>query len=254
MSAAKQISATVIAQNEAANLPDCLTSLAFLDEVVVVDGGSTDETEQVCRSFDNVRYFSNPWVGYGVQKNRAAALATHDWILNIDADERVSDKLRKEIEALDLTGAAADVFTVKRLNHICGRPVRSCGLYPDRQKRLYHRKRTQFSEPKVHEAVTGRIVRHLQHHLIHYTYDDLDDFCQRSNHYSSLAAEQMIADGRTANVFDICLRPIFKFGKMYLVKGGITEGIMGLTLSVLYAYYTFLKYLKASGLFGRGDS
>ncbi len=249
MSGALKISATVIVQNEADNIRDCLASLDFVDEIIVVDGGSTDDTDAICRSFPSVRFFTNPWPGFGQQKNHAATLARHDWILNIDADERVSRELRDEICALDLDGDAADVFTVKRLNHFGGRPIRRCGLYPDRQKRLYHRERAAFSLQRVHESVSGGTIAHLRHHLLHYTYADFDDFRRRADRYATLAAQQMVADGTRPDLLDVLLRPIATFLKMYLLKGGVAEGATGLVLSLSYAHYTFLKYLKGSGLF-----
>lgn len=241
------ISATVITLNEAHNIVACLDSLSFLPEVIVVDSGSSDATALLCQQFANVRFFYNPWPGYGVQKNYAALLATQPWILNIDADERVSMSLREQLAALDYSGTSIDVYSVRRENYFCQKRVRYSGWYPDAQKRLYLRASAAFSERAVHESVEGTFPEHpLSGGLIHYTYRSLSDYFQRMDRYTTLAARQMRLDGRTVRWGDVYLRPFFTFLKMYFLKKGFLDGRVGLTLAILYAIYTYAKYLKGS--------
>ncbi|WP_034764419.1 glycosyltransferase family 2 protein [Chrysiogenes arsenatis] len=244
------ISATVITLNEAHNIVACLESLSFLPEVIVVDSGSSDATVSLCQQFANVRFFHNPWPGYGAQKNYAASLATQPWILNVDADERVSTPLREQLAILDYSGTNIDVYSVRRENYFCCKRVRYSGWYPDAQKRLYFRASAAFNAREVHESVEGVFPAYpLKSGLIHFTYRSLSDYLQRMDRYSTLAARQMRLEGRTVRWSDVYLRPFFTFLKMFFFKKGFLDGRMGLTLATLYAMYTYAKYLKGSSHF-----
>lgn len=239
-----KISATIIVKNEEANIKDCLDSLDFTDEIVVVDSGSSDGTEGICRAYPKVRFSSLPWEGFGRQKNRAAELATNDWILNIDADERVSPELRASIAVADFDRFAA--FRMARENYFGRRWIRRCGWYPDAKIRLYDRRQARFSDKVVHEAVECRSpVATLPGNLRHFTYSGIADYVSRMDRYSSLAAEELVKAGKRPGISAILFRPAWTFVKMYLLRGGVLEGYMGLLLSLLYAQYTFLKYAKA---------
>ena len=242
---AKKISATIITLNEEKNISSCLESLDFVDEIVVVDSGSTDRTGEICRGNPKVRFHDLPWEGYGRQKNLAASLASHDWILNIDADERVSEPLRASILAADRDLYAG--FRMARRNYFGSRWIRWCGWYPDRKLRFYDRSRGSFEELAVHEAVKCRDrVGLLSGDLHHYTYDGISDYMSRMDRYSSLAAEEMLKQGRRPGLPSILFRPPYTFFRMYLLKLGFLEGYTGLLLSLLYTGYTFLKYAKAT--------
>jgi len=239
-----KISATIIVNNEADNIGDCLDSLDFVDEIMVVDSGSSDRTEEICRANPLVRFHSLPWEGFGRQKNRAADLARHDWILNIDADERVTPELRSAILAADDTQFSG--FRVARENYFGNRWIRRCGWYPDYNIRLYDRRQGRFSERAVHETVSCRgTIGTLSGNLRHYTYRGIADYVARMDRYSTLAAEELVKAGRRPGLGSIMLRPVWTFVRMYLLKGGVLEGYTGLLLSILYAQYTFLKYGKA---------
>lgn len=238
-----KISATIITLNEESNIGDCLKSLDFVDEIIVVDSGSTDRTEEICRADRRVRFHSMEWLGFGKQKNRAAELAQNEWVFNIDADERVSHELRGSIVAAD--GDSFSGFQVARENYFGKQWIRHCGWYPDYNLRLYNRSDSRFSEREVHESVIcgGRVGR-LSGNLIHYSYRNISDYLQRMNRYSSLAAEQMVADGKRSHPLLLPVRPVFTFFKMYVLRGGVLDGYHGFLLSLLYAFYTLCKYAK----------
>lgn len=246
-----KISATIIVKNEEANIQDCLDCLDFVDEIIVVDSGSSDGTEMICRACPKVKFFSYPWEGFGKQKNIAAGLAANDWILNVDADERVTPELRTSIMTAGFDHCAA--FRMARENYFGNRWIRRCGWYPDTKVRLYDRRRTSFSEKVVHEGVvepetTGSLTGNLRH----FTYSGIPDYVARMDRYSSLAAEEIIKQGRRPGLSAILFRPFWTFINMYLLRGGFLEGYIGLLLSLLYAQYTFLKYAKAREKLDRG--
>lgn len=246
-----KISATIIAKNEEQNIGDCLASLDFVDEIIVVDSGSTDSTEAICRANPKVRYLVLPWEGFGCQKNKAAGLAQNDWILNIDADERVTPELRASI--LTVVSDRFVAFRMARENYFGKRWIRHCGWYPDYNSRLYDRRKGRFSERAVHETLecsgpVGTLIGNLRH----YSYTGIDDYVARMDRYSSLAAEELLKAGKAPGVTSVLFRPLWTFIRMYLLKGGALDGYIGLLLSLLYAQYTFLKYSKARELNGAG--
>lgn len=242
-----KVSATVITLNEEQNIGDCLASLDFADEIVVVDSGSSDRTEELCLLHPKVRFFRQEWLGYGRQKNRAAELAVNDWVLNIDADERVTPELRASLAMADRAHFPA--FRMPRENYFGSRRIKRCGWYPDYTSRFYDRTACSFSERSVHETLevngpTGTLAGNLRH----YTYRGISDYVTRMERYSTLAAGEIKRAGGNPGVIAIVFKPLATFLKMYLLKGGFAEGYAGLLLSVLYAQYTFLKYAKAREL------
>lgn len=248
-----KISAIIITLNEERNIGECIESLAFADEIVVVDSGSTDGTEGVCRRNPRVRWFAEEWKGYGMQKNSAREKATHPWVFSIDADERVTGELRREIAGIDLDASPYCGYRVPRKSFFGGAWVRHCGWYPDETVRLFRKDRCRFDDREVHEAVrcdgqTGK----LKENLLHYTYRDTSDYVSRMNRYSSLAALEIRKEGRRVSGIDLAARPLFAFLKTFVIRGGFLDGRLGLKISVLYAYYTFYKYVKAWEAGGEG--
>lgn len=239
-----RITATIIALNEEKNIGDCLASLDFADEIVVVDSGSSDKTEEICATFPRVKFTRHEWLGFGRQKNLAAELAENDWIFNIDADERVSPSLKQSIMAADFIHFTG--FRVARENYFGRRWIKYCGWYPDFNLRLYNRKSCRFSDRSVHETVEccGSVAV-LSGNLRHFTYDGVFDYMRRMDRYSTLAAEELVKEGRRIGLSCILLRPFWTFLRMYFLKRGILEGYTGLILSLLYSQYTFFKYAKA---------
>ncbi|MBT1071364.1 glycosyltransferase family 2 protein [Pelotalea chapellei] len=238
-----RLSATIITRNEEKNIADCLASLDFADEIIVVDSGSTDRTEEICRLHPKVRFFHQEWLGYGTQKNRAAELASCDWILNLDADERVTPTLRDSIIHADTSTFSA--ARMARENYFGKRWIRHCGWYPDFTTRLYDRRTCSFSDRAVHETLEceGKVVT-LEGNLVHRTYENISDYLRRMDKYSTLAAEEMCRAGKSIGVVSLLLKPIATFIKMYVIRKGFLEGSSGLLLSVLYTQYTFCKYAK----------
>ena len=247
------ISATIIVRNEEKNIEDCLASLDFAKEIVVVDSGSTDNTESLCRANPKVSFFQKEWPGFGAQKNFAAEQAKCDWIFNIDADERVSPKLKASILEADFI--SFNSFRVARENYFGGRWIKYCGWYPDYNLRLYNKNKCRFRERLVHESLECcGPVGTLSGNLIHFTYSGISDYLLRMERYSTLAAEQMVIEGKMPSIFDVILRPIFTFVKMFVIKRGMLEGYHGILLSALYSIYTFIKYAKAKDICSRNDN
>jgi len=239
-----KISVTIITLNEESNIGECLESLDFADEIVVVDSGSTDRTAEICRAHGRVRFHELGWLGFGKQKNLAASLATNDWIFNIDADERVTPRLKESLARVD--PADAPCYRVARENYFGSRWIRRCGWYPDFNKRLYDRRECAFSEKSVHESLVCRgKVGELQGTLVHRTYTGVSDYLKRMELYSSLAAGELVKAGKMPGLLQLIFKPLFTFFKMYFLKLGFLEGYTGFLLSMLYSHYTFYKYGKA---------
>ena len=238
------LTVAVITWNEEERLRPCLESAAWADEIVVVDSASTDKTVEVAREFTD-RIWVRPWPGFAAQKNFALEQASLPWVLSLDADERVTPDLRREIERVLLNDGPADGYTIPRKNLFWGAWVRHGRLYPDRQLRLFRKGRGRFVEHAVHESVSvDGLVERLEHPLIHESYRSLEEFGLRSNRYSTLAATEWITLGRRVGVGDLVLRPLGRFVSMYLLNRGFLDGWRGLLLAMLYAHYVFLRTAK----------
>jgi glycosyltransferase involved in cell wall biosynthesis len=239
-----RLSAVVITCNEEQRLRACLDSVAWVDEIVVVDAESQDKTVQIAREFTD-HVLVRPWPGFAPQKNFALEQATGDWILSLDADEQVSAELRDEATAVLARAGGADGYAVPRRNVFLGQWVRHGGLYPDWQVRLFRRGRGRFLQRDVHESVQveGRVER-LTGHLVHRSYSGVADFFERANRYSTLAAEGLVREGVRARARELVLRPLGRFLAMYLLRGGFLDGRKGLLLAALYAYYVFMRTAK----------
>lgn len=242
------LSVAVISLNEEERIRACLESVAWADEIVVVDSGSSDKTVAIAREFTD-RVLFRGWEGYGAQKNYAVRQCAGDWVLSLDADERVAEDLRVEIRAMLATDPPVDGFRIPRKNYFQGAWIRHGGWYPDRQLRLFRRERGAYSETLIHESlrVQGAVGR-LSGHLVHQSYRGIEDFVARANRYSELAARQLAAEGRGGSVSDLLLRPAWRFLSMYVLRAGFLDGWRGLLLAVLYAHYVFLRAAKVREL------
>lgn len=236
------VTATVITFNEAANIKAALASLSFVDEIIVVDSQSTDDTVAIARTFTD-KVFVRPWPGYVAQKNFAAEQARHDWILSLDADERISEPLADEIRGL----AGDDVagYRIPRVTFHLGRWLRSTDWYPDFQLRLYDRRRARWTGRHVHESVkVDGPVGQLSGEILHYAYRDLSHHLQTMDRYTALAARQMFEDGRRAGWWDLATHPPAAFLRNYVLRGGFRDGVPGLIVSAMNARYVGLKLAK----------
>ena len=239
------MTATLITRNEAANIAAALASVAWADEVIVVDSESTDDTVALARAA-GARVDVRPWPGYSEQKNYAASLASHDWILSLDADERVTPPLAAEIRTILAGDPPRRGYRVPRVSHYLGRWIRGTDWYPDYQLRLYDRRAGRWNGRRVHESVAldgepGRLKNDLQH----FPYASISDHLATIDRYTTLAAEQMRAEGRVPSLAGVALHPPFAFLRNYLLRGGFRNGGAGLIVSGLNSYYVFLKLAKA---------
>ncbi len=238
------LSVTVITRNEEDNIIPCLESASWADEIVVLDSGSTDRTVELARQFTD-RVLSVPWRGFGKNKNQAVDEARMPWIFVLDADERITPPLRQEIEGILQTDGPADGYRVPRRNHFCGRYIKHLGWYPDYSIRLFRKTKGRFVEREVHESVeVNGQVDTLQHPMLHYTYKSISDFVLRMDRYSSLAAQELVKQGKQPIPGELVWRPFFNFLKLYVLQRGFLEGRDGYTLAFLYSTYNFLKYYK----------
>jgi (heptosyl)LPS beta-1,4-glucosyltransferase len=239
-----KISVTVITRNEAADIGDALASASWADELIVVDSESTDDTVAIARRYTD-RVVVREWSGYAAQKNYAASLASHDWILSLDADERVTPALTAEIQRTLRQDPGDKAFYIPRVTRHLGRWIRTTDWYPDPQVRLYDRRSAQWTGRYVHESLTvhGRVGR-LREELQHFAYRDIADHMETIERYTTFAARQMHEDGRRAGWLQIAGHPPLAFLRNYVLKGGITDGVPGLVISAMNAYYVFLKFAK----------
>ena len=240
-----KISATIITFNEQKNIARAIESLRCCDEVVVVDSGSTDRTAEIARRL-GARVLEHPWEGFAKQKNIAAGAAAHDWILSIDADESLSEALEAEIWQLKKRGPEFDAYTVPRLAQYLGRWILHSGWYPDRKVRLYDRRKARWVGSYVHESVQvdGRIG-HLEANLLHYTCDSLSQHLETMNRYTTLAAEQLVAEKVRIGWRHLLVDPPWTFFRTYVLKLGFLDGVEGLAIAYMAAVYNFVKYAKA---------
>jgi glycosyltransferase involved in cell wall biosynthesis len=238
------VTATVITFNESANLRAALESVSWADEIIVVDSESADDTVAIARGFTD-KVIVRPWPGYIAQKNFAAEQASHDWILSLDADERISPPLADEIRALVKQGLPAAGYRMPRVTFHLGRWIRSTDWYPDYQLRLYDRRRARWAGRYVHESVhaDGPVVD-LRGEILHYAYRDLAHHVQTMDRYTTLAARQMFDEGRRAGLLDLAVHPPAAFLRNYVLRGGFRDGVPGLIVSAMNARYVGLKFAK----------
>lgn len=248
-----RLSVAIITLNEEERLRACLEGVAWADEIVLVDAGSSDKTAEIAREFTD-RVLFRAWEGYAAQKNHALTQCRHPWLLSLDADELVSPELRAEIEMVLEQDGPADGYEIPRKNIFLGRFIRHGTWYPDYQLRLFRRGRGAFQPASVHESVRveGRTDR-LHAPLIHQSYRSIEEFVARANRYSTLAAEELAARGRGGGWGDLLLRPAWRFFSMYILHRGFLDGWRGLLLALLYAHYVFLRAAKVREVTLRGS-
>ncbi len=240
-----KLSATIITYNEERKLARAIESLRCADEVVVVDSGSNDRTVELAGKL-GARVIESPWPGYAKQKNFAAEKASHDWILSIDADESVSEALEAELWRLKKNGPGFDAYTMPRQAQYLGKWIRYSGWYPDRKVRLYDRRKATWVGDYVHESVKvhGR-VGHLEGNLLHFTCESLSEHLRTMDRYTTLAAEQIIANKEEVTWLKLLGNPSWTFFRSYVLQRGFLDGVEGLAIANMASLYNFLKYAKA---------
>jgi glycosyltransferase involved in cell wall biosynthesis len=244
------LSVTIITKNEEQHIKRCLESVnAVADEIIVVDSGSTDKTQEICNSFSKVRFYHQDWLGFSRQKQMAIEKAQFDMILSLDADEALSDELTKEILKKKEVGFfPLDAFELKRLTHYCGKWIYHCGWYPDWQLRLFHREHCRWKSVPVHEHVicdSGVQLKRFENDIHHYSFNDLSDHVKRIDYYSSLGAEKIIQKSHRFLVFKGLVHGFARFFKTYITQRGFLDGYHGFCISMLSSWAVFLKYAKA---------
>ena len=237
------LSVIIITKNEALNIRECLMSAQWADEIIVVDSGSTDTTVSICREF-TPHVYTHDWPGFGMQKNRALHYATQEWVLSLDADERVTSELRSEIERTMHNGRE-EGYELPRLSSFCGRYMQHSGWYPDYVTRLFKREKGQFSNDLVHERVliNGSVGR-LKQNILHESFRDLDQLLAKMNHYSSAGAAMMGKKGRDATLTQAILHGLWAFIRSYFLRAGFLDGREGFMLAVSTAEATYYRYVK----------
>jgi glycosyltransferase involved in cell wall biosynthesis len=243
-----KVSGCVIAKDEADRIEACLASLSFCDEVLVLDSGSRDGTQEICRRL-GARVVETDWPGWIAQKNRAAETAAHDWVLSIDADERIDDGLRDAIQALRASGPGAErpaAYEVRRRVWYLGRWLKHGGLYPEWRARLFDRRRARWggTDPHDHLLADGPVERIRSGHLEHHSFRSLTDHMAKMNRFSSVAAEEMARKGRRTGVAALLLRPTWHFFRTYVLRLGFLDGKPGLIYARVASHYVLAKYAK----------
>jgi len=240
-----RLSVALITFNEERNLAACLRSVAFADEIVIVDNASSDRTQEIAREFGARVLEVADWPGFGPQKNRAIEACTGDWILALDADERVEEPLRAEIEQV-LERAAFDVYALPRRSTYCGRYIRHGGWWPDYVSRLFRRGAARYSDSRVHERlVTDRPVGRLRAPLTHFSFRTMEQVLAKMNHYSSESAHMLAARGRTPGLTSAIGHGLAAFLRTYVMRLGFLDGRFGFLLAVSNAEGSYYRYVKA---------
>jgi glycosyltransferase involved in cell wall biosynthesis len=244
----EKLTATIVALNEEKNIARAIESLRCCNEIIVVDSGSTDRTVALATQ-RGARVISHSWPGYAQQKNWAAAQASNDWILSIDADEALGEELEAEIIALKATAFDCDAYSMPRLAQYLGKWIRYSGWYPDRKVRLYNRRKARWTGDYVHETVKvdGR-VGELHSNLLHFTCDSLSAHMKTLDRYTTLAAQELRAQGRARPAYRLAVDPPWTFFRAYILRRGFLDGFEGFAIAYMAALYTFLKYAKVRGL------
>jgi len=235
----------LIVKDEANNLASCLQELCWADEIVVLDSGSTDNTVEIARQFTEFIYHEPDWQGFGIQRQRAQAKATSDWVLMVDADEVMTTQLRSSIQQVVSNNDQSKVYAVPRLSWCFGRFIRHSGWYPDYVIRLYPRLKAGYGDDQVHEKLRfGEQLteQRLSGDLIHYTYRDLEHYLIKSAAYARAWAQQRAVGGKSTNLFTGIVHGIGCFVKMYVIRAGFLDGRQGFLLALLSAHSTFAKY------------
>jgi len=240
------LSVILITRNEEANLDDCLTSLdGIAQQIVVVDTNSSDRTLEIAKKHGATISQPADWPGFGPQKNRALDLATGEWVLSLDADERLTPALKSEILTAIQHNAHIDCFAIPRLSWYCGRFIRHSGWSPDYVHRLFKRDTARFSDDLVHERLipNGQVAK-LENPLLHYSFMNYSQVLQKLDRYSTASAEQAFAKGKTSSPIKAVLHGAWAFFRTYILRAGFLDGPQGFALAISNGQGTYYRYMK----------
>ena len=237
-----KISVTVITKDEEKNISDCLRSVDWADEIIVVDSESTDRTVELAKQFTD-KIFIRKWEGYVPQKKYALSLASNEWVLSLDADERVTSELKDEI--INLSPGEFSGFKIRRKNFLLKKEITSCGWEKDYQLRLFKKNKTDLNERLVHEKfiVDGQVEK-LKNPIIHYTFSSFSEYFSKINHYSSLKAQELFQKKKRVGAWTIFSHTVSAFFAFFFIKRGFKDGIYGLIISLLHSVSTMMNYIK----------
>lgn len=241
-----KLSAVIITFNEEKKIAGCIESLiGVVDEIIVVDSFSTDKTEEICRRY-NLKFFQNQFIGHIEQKNFAVSLAENDFILSLDADERISARLLNSIKGLN-GKFLFDAYEMNRLTNYCGKFIRHSGWYPDTKTRLFNRNKCKWGGVNPHDKIVsepGTKTAHLQGDILHYSYDSIHAHIKQMNSFTDIAAQILFEKGKKARFSDLTIRPFWKFFRDYVIKLGFLDGYYGYVVCMLSSVHVFSKYAK----------
>ncbi len=240
-----RLSVIVIVRDEARDIRDCLESVRWADEIIVLDSGSQDDTVAICREYTDKVYVNSDWQGFGIQKNRVLSYATGDWILSLDADERIPEALGQEIRRVMEDANSLPVFEMPRISSFCGRFMHHSGWWPDYVARLFKRGFARFSDDLVHERlVYDGVAGRLSIPIRHVTYHDLGEVLAKVNSYSSLGADNLLRANKKGGLGRAVGHGVWAFFRTYVVRAGFLDGQEGFMLAVANAEATYYRYLK----------
>ncbi len=240
-----KLSAVIITKNEEKNIARCLDSLqGLVDEIIVVDSYSTDRTKDICSKYNSLTFVEQKWLGYSEQKNFGNTIAENEMILSLDADEAITPKLKKEIQALTDENK---VYGFPRLTNYCGKWIYHSGWYPDVQWRIFPKSKAKWNQAPVHEVLEFKDLEKvkLKHHIEHYSVYSIEQHIDTINKYSSLNAYKILAKSKTGLLTKALFRSIHRFIKIYFLKKAFLDGAEGFYIAGISAYSVFLKYVKA---------
>ena len=239
-----ELSVIIITKNESHNIDECLQSVSFCDDIVVVDAESKDDTVVKAKTYTS-KVFVRAWEGFASAKQFAVQQTKYPWILWLDADERVMPDLALEIQHILPLKTNVAAYTIARRAYFLGKWIRHSGWYPGRVARLFHKERASFNDVAVHEGLEIRgEIEELKSDLLHFTDPNIYHYFSKFNRYTTLASGELEKKGKNFNITDILIRPWWQFTRMYIIRLGFLDGIQGLLLALFSSAYVFTKYAK----------